>query len=132
MLRALKGSRSQALAACVWVVLMLPLSAASQVLRCHIESSDQTLSLELNPTQDVYDVRSLNFENGFRFTAVWLAHKQQLKTYVYYSLKKKRVLISQQVLTVPQANCQSPFVQQMVYAGTLERELHMACHVPCE
>jgi hypothetical protein len=46
------------------------MQASSQVLRCHIESSDQTLSLELRPSQDVYDVRSLDFENGFRLGVV--------------------------------------------------------------
>ena len=124
--------RSLALAAGAWAAVMWPMQASSQVLRCHIQSSDQTLSLELRPSQDVYDVRSLDFENGFRFSAVWLASQQQLKTYVHFSLKKKRMLISQQVLTIPPTHCTSPFAQQMVYAGTLERELHMACHTPCD
>jgi hypothetical protein len=140
VLRALKGSRSQALAACVWVVLMLPLSAASQVLRCHIESSDQTLSLELNPTQDIYDVRSLNFENGFRFTAVWLAHKQQLKTYVYYSLKitdiykiKEEILKLKPILMMSDKSILdlqaqgftgvNPYIEQ-AYASTLTQKVN--------
>ena len=108
------------------------MQASSQVLRCHIESGGQTLSLELSPSRDVYDIRSLDFENGYRFSAIWLASQQQLKTYAHYSLRKKRVLVSQQVLSVPTTHCASPFAQQMVYAGTLERELHMACHTPCE
>jgi len=122
----------QALLACAWGTLMLPLSAASQVLRCHIETGEQTQTMELSPTYDAYDMRSLDFDNGFRLSAVWLVPKQQLKTYVYFSAQKKRALISQQVLRLPQAQCPSSFVEQTVYAGTLERELHMACHLPCE
>ena len=124
--------RHQALLACAWGTLMLPLSAASQVLRCHIETGEQTQTMELSPTYDAYDMRSLDFDNGFRLSAVWLVPKQQLKTYVYFSAQKKRALISQQVLRLPQAQCPSSFVEQTVYAGILERELHMACHLPCE
>ncbi len=124
--------RYQALLACAWVALMGPLSAASQVLRCHIETGEQTQTMELSPTPDAYEMRSLDFDNGFRLSAVWLVPKQQLKTYVYFSAQKKRALISQQVLRLPQAHCPSSFVEQTVYAGTLERELHMACHLPCE
>ena len=69
----------QALLACAWGTLMLPLSAASQVLRCHIETGEQTHTMELSPTYDAYDMRSLDFDNGFRLSAVWLVPKQQLK-----------------------------------------------------
>ena len=128
----LNFSRIHAVAACACVAWMWPTMAASQTLRCQIETGEQTQIMALSPTTDVYDLRSLDFQNGFRFSAVWLAPKQQLKTYVYFSSPKKRALISQQVLNLPTTQCPSPFAQQTVYAGTLERELHMVCHVPCE
>ena len=125
--------RHQALLACAWVAWMLPSQAVGQTLRCQIETGEQTQTISLSPTADVYDMRSLDFENGFRFSAVWLGPQKQLKTYVYFSHPKKRALISQQVLNLPPLNqCPSPFAQQTVYACTLERELHMACHLPCE
>ena len=124
--------RTLALATGAWVACMLPLTADSQTLRCQIETGEQSQTLALSPTADVYDLRSLDFQNGFRFSAVWLGPQKQLKTYVYFSLPKKRALISQQVLNLPTTQCPSPFALQTVYAGTLERELHMVCHVPCE
>jgi hypothetical protein len=111
---------------------MLPTLAASQTLRCQIDTGEQTQTISLSPTADVYDMRSLDFQNGFRFSAVWLGPQKQLKTYVYFSYPKKRALISQQVLNLPPSQCPLPLAQQTVYAGTLERELHMACHLPCE
>lgn len=100
-------------------------------IQCTVQSYEQEFQIDISPTEDVFQYNTINIVNGYRFTVQWLKTNDKIKTYVYYFLKTKHVLISQQEFNLNQTSCGLPFGKSTVYAGNHERELNFVCTKSC-
>lgn len=99
---------------------------------CLAETSDQELSATLQPSDDVFAMHHLNFENGHRVSLQWLDKPDRLKTYVYDDSKRRLVLLNSQVyLLSPTSACGQRVVDARSYSGGYERELVLQCEWVC-
>jgi hypothetical protein len=99
---------------------------------CGAETSDQELSVTLQPNSDVFDLQHMNFENGHRVSLQWLNNPGRLKTYVYDDSKKRLVVLNSQVYVLGLvAECGQRVVDARTYSGEYERELTLQCEWSC-
>lgn len=106
--------------------------AQARQIICAAETSDQELSVTVQPSGDVFAMQHMDFENGHRVSVQWLQNPDRLKTYVYNDLKNRLVLLNSQVYPLnPAAACGQRAVDARSYSGEFERELVLQCEWTC-
>lgn len=110
---------------------------ADALIVCVAETSDQELSVTLEPGMDVFAMQHLNFDNGHRVTLQWLQKPDRLKTYVYQDSKNRLVLINSQVYMLSDSltnagRCGQRMVDARTYSGEYEREVSLLCEWLCD
>lgn len=106
--------------------------AQAKQIVCAAETSDQELSVTVQPTADVFAMQHMDFENGHRVSVQWLQKPDRLKTYVYNDLKNRLVLLNSQVYLLNLGtSCGQRVVDARSYSGEFERELVLQCEWTC-
>ncbi|MGJ9419057.1 hypothetical protein ACHAC9_14990 [Massilia sp. CMS3.1] len=107
---------------------------AAPLLRCQVEGSGTTRTLEFSPVTDPYSVAPIDINDHFRFKAVVVGtatRVEYIKLYVYVTTKREPMLIHATNYLAPEVSHDTRPAAltgiNHVYAPRLERELQYGC-----
>lgn len=116
-------------------ILILPTlvhSKSDTYVSCIVSSSGETREIKFQVKKSALDLHSINYENDFRFSGIYLERPYRFKSYVYYFSKDRHVLIykNEQIMNTGSCKTNHKNIHE-VYSPDLEDHLRYECELQC-
>jgi hypothetical protein len=112
-------------------LVLISSRVAAIAVECDILADAQSRTLVIRQSGDPYETTSVEFENGFRFSAQVVGSPSRLKTFTYFDSRDRHVLIHTDSRSIGLEDSGRAMGENRIYSPRLELELLNSCRVVC-